>query len=156
MKTSDEKLGELLDAIVDLQAIETENITDAKEQILKSRNHFIKAMMKVLEVEAEKRCLLHGIISDSLKKEAFILSPDDLNILLGHFNKNMEAEEKALLLAKEAFKKSELPLQRFLISYLINDLTKQNDLLRQFEDDLKTASVPTSITSKTFRKSKVA
>jgi hypothetical protein len=68
----------------------------------------------------------------------------------------MEAEEKALLLAKEAFKKSELPLQRFLISYLINDLTKQNDLLRQFEDDLKTASVPTSITSKTFRKSKVA
>ncbi len=156
MKTSGDKSAELLDAIVDLQAIETENIANAKKEISKTTNHLTKAMMKVLEIEAEKRCLLQGMISDSLKKEAFNLSPEELNILAGHFNRTMEAEDKALSLAKEAYEKSELPIHRFLTAYLINDLKKENDLLRQFEFDLKGASIPTSITSKTFGKPMVA
>jgi hypothetical protein len=156
MKTSEDKSAELLDAIVDLQAIETENITSARKEIAKTKNSLTRAMMKVLEVEAEKRCLLHGMLSDSLQKEAFNLSPEELNVLSSHLNRTMEAEDNALLLAKEAYKKSELPIHRFLTSYLINDLKKENDLLRQFEADLKGASISTSITSKTFGKSMVA
>ncbi len=156
MNTSEDRLAGLLDAIVDLQAIETENIANAKAEIAKTKNHLTRAMMKVLEVEAEKRCLLHGIISDSLKKEAFNLSPEELNILSSHFNRTMEAEDQALLLAKEAYEKSEVPIHRFLLSYLINDLKKENNPLRQFEYDLKGASIATSITSKTFGKSRVA
>lgn len=156
MKTSEDKMGKLLDAIVDLQAIETENIANAKEEIARTKNHLTKAMMKVLEVEAEKRCLIHGMLSDSLQKEAFNLSPEELNILFSHLNRTMEAEDNALLLAKEAYEKSELPIHRFLTSYLINDLKKENDLLGQFEYDLKGASIPTSITSKIFGKSRAA
>jgi hypothetical protein len=156
MNTSEERLAGLLDAIVELQSIETENIANAKAEIAKTKNHLTRAMMKVLEVEAEKRCLLHGMISDSLKKEAFNLSPEELNILSSHFNRTMEAEDKAFLVAKEAYEKSELPIHRFLTSYLINDLKKENDLLRQFGDDLKGASISTSITSKIFGKSRVA
>lgn len=155
MKTYDEKLGKLLDAVVDLQGIETENITNAEEQIAKTQNPFTKAMMKVLRAEAKKRCMLHGMISDSLKKE-ITLNPDELSALSDLFNRSIDAEEKALLLAKELLDESELPVQRFLISYLINDLKKGNELISQFEDELKSASISTSITSKAFGKSKVA
>jgi hypothetical protein len=96
------------------------------------------------------------MIVDSVKKEAVHLSPDELQNLSGHLNKHVESEEKALSLAKEAFERSELAIPRYLLSYLIADLKKQNSLLRRFDDELKTASIPTSGTSKTFSPSRAA
>ncbi len=151
MNTVAEKSVEILDVIVDLQSIEAENIAHANAEIPNVRNRFTRKMMEALKLEAERRCMLHGIIADSLE-EAVNLSPDELNAFSTHLNKIIEAEEKALSLAKTAFEKIEVPISRFLIAYLIDGTKKENDRLKILEDELKTASIPTSITSKTFGK----
>ena len=150
------KYEDILDEITDWQTIESENIEHINKEIPKAKNPLIKAMLQTLRLEAEKRQILQQMIVDSVRTEAVHLSPDELQSLSAHLNKQMEAEEKALSMAKEAFEKSELAIPRYLLSYLIADSKKQNNLLKHFDDELKTASIPTSTTSKSFGPSKAA
>ena len=150
------KYEDILDKITDWQAIESENIEHINKEIPKAKNPLIKAMLQTLRLEAEKRQILQQMIVDSVRKEAVHLSPDELQSLSAHLNKQMEAEEMALSMAKEALEKSELAIPRYLLSYLIADSKKQNSLLKHFDDELKTASIPTSTTSKSFGPSKAA
>jgi hypothetical protein len=150
------KYEDILDKIADWQAIESENIERTDKEIPKAKNPLIKTMLQTLRLEAEKRRLLQQMIVDSVKKEAVTLSPDELQNLSAHLNRHMEAEGKAISIAKEALEKSELAIPRYLLSYLIADSRKQNSLLKHFDDELKTASIPTSATSKSFGPSKAA
>jgi hypothetical protein len=156
MKKYTGKYEDILDKIADWQSIEAENIEQANKAIPDAKNPLIKTLLQTLRLDAEKRHMLQQMIVDSIKKEAVHLSPDELINLSGHLNRHMEAEERALTIAKEAFAESELAIPRYLLSYLIGDLKKQNMLLRHFDDELKTASIPTSATSKKFNSSKAA
>jgi hypothetical protein len=156
MKKYEGKSEDILDKIVDLQSIETENMDQTSKAIPNAKNPLIKTMLQALKLEAEKSRVLQQMIVDSMKKEAVHLSPDELQNLSGHLNRHIKVEEKALTIAKEAFEKSELAIPRYLLSYLIGDLKKQNALLRHFDDELKIASIPTSATSKTFNSSRAA
>ncbi len=147
---------DILDKIAGWQAIESENIEHTDKEIPKAKNPLIKTILQALRLEAEKRRILQQMIVDSVRTEAVHLSPDELRDLSAHLNKHMEAEEKALSMAKEAFEKSELAIPRYLLSYLIADSKKQNSLLKLFDDELKTASIPTSTTSKSFGQAKAA
>ncbi len=150
------KYEDILDKITGWQAIESENIEHTNKAIPKAKNPLIKVMLQALRLEAEKRRILQQMIVDSVKTEAVHLSPDELQDLSAHLNKHMEAEEKALSMAKEAFERSELAVPRYLLSYLIADSKKQNSLLKLFDDELKAASIPTSTTSKSFGQPKAA
>ncbi len=150
------KYEDILDKITGWQAIESENIEHTNKAIPKAKNPLIKVMLQALRLEAEKRRILQQMIVDSVKTEAVHLSPDELQDLSAHLNKHMEAEEKALSMAKEAFERSELAIPRYLLSYLIADSKKQNSLLKLFDDELKAASIPTSTTSKSFGQPKAA
>lgn len=156
MKKYTGKSKDILDKISDWQSIEAEDLEQTNKAIPNATNPLIKTMLQTLKLEAEKRRVLQQMIVDSLKKEAVHLSPDELLYLSGHLNRHMKAEEKALTIAKEAFEKNELAIPRYLLSYLMSDLKKQNDLLRHFDDELKTASIPTSVTSKPFGSSRAA
>ncbi len=156
MRKYEGKSGDILDKIAGWQSIETENMEQTSKAIPNAKNPLIKAMLQALRLEAEKSRVLQQMIVDSIRKEAVHLSPDELQNLSGHLNRHMKAEEKALTIAKEAFKESELAIPRYLLSYLIGDVKKQNALLRHFDDALKTASIPTSATSKTFGSSRAA
>ena len=154
MKKYTGRSEDFLDTIVELQAIQTRNIEYVKKDIPKTGNPLIRTMLQALRLEAEKRSLLQQMIVDSIEKEAVHLSLDELQYLSDHFNRQVEADEKALSLEEEAFEKSELPIPRYLLSYLIEDTKKQSSLLKQFEDKLKTASIPTSVSAKTFGSSR--
>lgn len=144
MRTSKGTYKDVADKIAYWQAVETQNIDYTDREIPKAKNAFIKAMLQALKLEAEKRRLIQQMIVDSMQKEAVNLSPDELGELSAHLNRYMESEEEAVSLGKEAFAKNGLAVPRFLLSYLIEDLKRHNGLLRQFDDKLKNASIPTS------------
>ncbi len=146
----------ILDKLIEWQAIEAANIEEAEKEIPKTKNLLIKTMLKALRLEAEKRSLIQQMIVDSMEKEAVNLSPDELQNLSAHLNRHMEAEETALAMADEALKQNELAIPRYLMAYLISGLKKENTLLRRFDDELKSASIPTSATAKTFGPFKAA
>jgi hypothetical protein len=150
MKKSTGNSGDLLDLMVEWQDTETANILYVKEKLPKTKNPLTKTMLKVIKLEAEKNSLIQQMIVESIRKEAVHLSPEELGTLSGHLNRYIEAEEKVLSHAESALKKNETLVPLSLLTYLISDLNQQNCLLRQFDDDLKNASIPTSATSKKF------
>ena len=151
MKKAKENSGDLLDVMVDWQDTETGTILYARDQIPKAKNPLTKTMLKVIRLEAEKNSLIQQMIVESVKKEAVHLSPEELATFSGHINRYIEAEEKALNRAEAATSWNESSVPSSLLSFLISDLKQQNCLLRQFDDELKNASIPTSATSKKFR-----
>ncbi len=150
MQRPAEKTTEFLNLMVNWQEIETETIEYANKELPKAQNALTKTVLQSLKLEAEKHCLIQKMIVESVKKEAVHLSPEELEDLSGHLNRRLGIEEKALSLAEAAFEKSELFIARYLLLYLISDLKKQSGLLKQFDNELKTASIPTSVTSKIF------
>ncbi len=150
MKRPAEKSEDFLNLMVDWQATEYQIIEYAGRQAPKTKNPLIKTMLQTMELEARKRCLVQQMIIESIKKESVNLDPEDLQALSGHLNHQIEAEEKALPLAEAALKQCELFMPRFLLSYLVDELKKENGLLRQFEDEVKGAAIPTSASSKLF------
>jgi hypothetical protein len=140
---------DIMDLMIDWQGVEADTVEFVNKAIPHAKNMLEKTMLQVIKLEAEKHCLLQGMIMDSMKKESFNLSPDELGVLSGYINRYLEAEGKELCEA-EAGTKSGPVITRYLLSYLMEDLKTQNCLLKQFDDDLKNASIPTSVTSKKF------
>jgi hypothetical protein len=146
---------DIMDLMLDWQGVETDTVEYVDKAIPQARNRLTKTMLKVIKLEAEKHCLLQGMIIDSLKKESFNMSPDELGVLSGYINRYLEMEGKELCDA-EAGTKSGSVITRYLLTYLMEDLKTQSSLLRQFDDDLKNASIATSVTSKKFDTARTA
>ena len=151
MKKTKENSENLLDVMVDWQDIETGMILYTKEEIPKAKNPLTKTMLKMIRLEAEKNSLIQQMILEGVKKESINMSPEELATFSGHLNKYIEAEEKALERVEQAANWHGPSVPLSLLSFLISDLKQRSCLLKQFDDELKTASIPTSATSKKFR-----
>lgn len=149
MKKYTGKSGEVIDAISHGQEIECRNIEYAEIELPQAKNRLVKTVLETLRLEAKKHHLIQEMIAESIKEDSVNLSPDELQEFSTHVNKYLEAEGKALSFAKQALEKSNLPVPHYLLSYLVADLKMQNGLLTRFEDELKAASVPTSVSSRT-------
>ncbi len=146
----------MMDVLADWQRIEADTVEFANREMPHAKNMLTKTMLQVMELEAQKHRLLQQMIIDSMKKEAVNLSPDELGILSGYINRYLEAEGKELCEAEGADAHSGPFITSYLLSYLMEDLRTQSCILKQFEDELKNASIPTSVTSKRFGASKTA
>ncbi len=150
MRKPAENTDAFLDLMVDWQAMEGEMMKYAEGEAAKDRNALEKTIAQVIGLEARKRCLIQQMIVESVRKEAAHLDPEELESLNSLINRLVENEEKELPMAEAALQKSELFIPRYLLSYLIADLKKGNGLLRQFADELKAATISTSVTSKIY------
>ncbi len=150
MRRPAEKSDAFLDLMVNWQSLEGDMMKYAETAAANTKNALEKAMAQVIGLEARKRCIIQQMIVESVKKEAAHLDPEEIQSLVGHINHLLESEEKELPLAEAALQKSELFISRYLLNYLIADLKKGNALLRQFSDELKAATISTSVTSKIY------
>lgn len=150
MRRPAEKSDAFLDLMVNWQSLEGDMMKYAETEAANTKNALEKAMAQVIGLEARKRCIIQQMIVESVKKEAAHLDPEEIQSLVGHINHLLESEEKELPLAEAALQKSELFISRYLLNYLIADLKKGNALLRQFSDELKAATISTSVTSKIY------
>ena len=148
--------GDFVGDLTSWQSAETKVIDCAAKAIPKVKTTLARTVLQALKLEAEKRRLIQQMILDSETKESIHLSPDELKELSVQLNAHLDAEEEAAKFGKEAFDKIELPVPRYLLSYLLEDLKRHNSLLRRFDGRLKEASIATSATSKTFRSSRAA
>jgi len=148
------KTKDIADLVTGWQGIDTDTVESAKSELRKTKNHLTKAMLQLIVLEAEKHRLLQQMIVDSVKKEAVNLSPDELGVLSGHINRYLDVEGKELCEAETATTGNTPFVTRYLFTYLVEDLKAQSCLMKQLDDELKNASIPTSVTSKRFGASK--
>ena len=131
---------EFLGIIKEWQRLEDETIRFSDDLLKKTKNRLIRMTMEMIKSDSQKHKAMQQMLIDSITKEPFILSPDDLNALGSGLNKHITAEAKSLELAEEALEKSELFVTRYVLSYLIADEHKHHNLLSRLED-LKRATV---------------
>lgn len=130
----------LVKILKDWQKLEDETIKHSEATIRKSKNRLVTMTMEMIKNDSQKHRAMQQMLIDSLTKEPFILTPDDLSSLSDGLNKHLAAEAKSLELADEALQNSELFVTRYILSYLIADEQKHHALLSKL-NELKRATV---------------
>jgi rubrerythrin len=131
---------EFLSILKEWQKLEDETIRFSEQMLKKTKNKLIRMTMEMIKSDSQKHKAMQQMLIDSVTKEPFVLSPDDLNVLGSGLNKHITAEAKSLELAEQALENSELFVTRYVLSYLIADEHKHHNLLSRL-DDLKKATV---------------
>ncbi|MEJ2695186.1 MAG: hypothetical protein P8013_00910 [Candidatus Sulfobium sp.] len=140
VKKPAENSKEFLKVMKEWQRLEDDTIRFSDEMLKKTRNKLIKLTMEMIKHDSQKHKAMQQMLIDSIEKEPFILSPDELNALGNGLNKHLAAEARSLELADEALLNSEMFVTRYVLSYLIADEQKHHNLLGKL-NELKRATV---------------
>ena len=124
----------------DWQKLEDQTIGHAEKLMKKSKNRLVRMTMEMIKHDSQKHKAMQQMLIDSVTKEPFILSPEDLTVLSDGLNSHLAAEAKSLEMADEALLTCELFVTRYVLSYLLADEQKHHNLLAKL-NELKRAAV---------------
>jgi hypothetical protein len=129
-----ENTEELVALLNEWQKLETATITQTTEVMLKTANPIIRLVMEIIRRDSEMHHRVQRVLLDSLEKEAFSLTPEDLGAIWDMIEKHAAMEKRTIELAEKARNNCRLFVQRHLLTYLIDDERKHDRLLGQLED----------------------
>jgi uncharacterized tellurite resistance protein B-like protein len=129
-----EDVDELKATLRRWQEIEEEAITQTSAIINKTHNPLIKLVMEIIRQDSAMHKRVQQVILDSLEKQAFSLTPEELGDVWDLIEKHAAAEKETIELAEKARKNCRLFVQRHLLTYLTEDEQKHDRLLNQLED----------------------
>ncbi len=139
MKKTTESSEEFLTMIKEWIVLEDETIASADELISKANNPFVKMRMEMVKHDSGKHKEMLQWIIDNLTKEAVHLTPDEIMPVSALLQKHLEVEAKSIVLAKNALRKSGLPIVRYILSALLDDETKHHEQIIMLNDEIKKA-----------------
>jgi hypothetical protein len=116
------------------QEIEDESVAQTTAIIGKTHNPLIQLVMEIIRQDSVMHKRVQGVILDSLEKQAFSLTPEELGDIWNLIEKHAAAEKETIELAEKARKNCRLFVQRHLLTYLTEDEQKHDRLLNQLED----------------------
>ena len=116
------------------QAIETATVAHTTEVIAKTKNPLIQLVMEIIRRDSEMHHRVQQVLLDSLEREAFSLTPEELGEIWDMVEKHADLEKQTIELAEMAHKNCRLFVQRHLLTYLLEDEKKHDKLLGQLED----------------------
>jgi hypothetical protein len=116
------------------QEIEDESVAQTSAIMAKTHNPFIQLVMEIIRQDSVMHKRVQQVILDSLEKQAFSLTPEELGDVWNLIEKHAEAEKETIQLAEKARKNCRLFVQKHLLTYLTEDELKHDRLLNQLED----------------------
>jgi len=116
------------------QEIEDESVAQTSAIMTKTRNPLIQLVMEIIRQDSVMHKRVQQVILDSLEKQAFSLTPEELGDVWYLIEKHAEAEKETIQLAEKARKNCRLFVQKHLLTYLTEDELKHDRLLNQLED----------------------
>jgi len=125
---------ELVAILKNWQAIETATVEHTTQIIAKTKNPLIQLVMEIIRQDSQMHHRVQQVLLDSLEKQAFTLTPEELGDIWEMIEKHAEMEKMTIELAEKARGNCRLFVQRHLLTYLIEDEKKHDRLLGQLED----------------------
>lgn len=116
------------------QGLENATIAHTTEVIGKTGNPLIQLLMEIIRQDSVMHHRVQQVLLDSIEKEAFSLTPEELADIWDMIEKHAEMEKHTIELAEKARSNCRLFVQRHLLTYLIEDERKHDRLLGQLED----------------------
>ena len=129
-----ESLEELVTTLKRWQEIESATITQTTAIIEKTNNPLIRIVMEIIRQDSGMHRRVQQVLLDSLEKEAFRLTPEELGEVWEMIEEHAKMEKETIALAEKARRNCRLFVQRHLLAYLIDDEQKHDRLLTQLED----------------------
>ena len=129
-----ENLEELVATLKRWQEIEGTTIQHTTQVMEKTSNPLIRLVMEIIRQDSAMHKRVQQVILDSLEKQAFTLTPEELADVWTLIEDHAKMEKETIELAEKAMKNCRLFVQRHLLSYLIQDEQKHDRLLSQLED----------------------
>ncbi len=129
-----ENLEELVATLKRWQEIEAATIQHTTQIMEKTQNPLIRLVMEIIRQDSAMHKRVQQVILDSLEKQAFTLTPEELADIWTLIEDHAKMEKETIDLAEKAMKNCRLFVQRHLVSYLIQDEQKHDRLLSQLED----------------------
>lgn len=129
-----EDVEELKTTLRRWQQIEDESVAQTSAIMAKTRNPLIQLVMEILRQDSTMHKRVQQVILDSLEKQAFSLTPEELGDVWDLIEKHAAAEKETIELAEKARKNCRLFVQKHLLTYLTEDELKHDRLLNQLED----------------------
>ena len=129
-----ENLEELQATIKRWQEIEVASVAQTTQIMERTQNPLIRLVMEIIRQDSVMHKRVQQVILDSLEKEAFTLTPEELGDIWEMVEKHAEMEKETIALAEKARRNCRLFVQRHLLTYLIEDEQKHDRLLAQLED----------------------
>jgi len=129
-----ENLEELKSTLKRWQEIETKAIAQTSTIMDKTDNPLIRLIMEIIRQDSAMHRRVQQVILDSVEKQAFSLTPEDLAQVWDLIEEHDKLEKETIHLAEEAQRNCRLFIQRHLLTYLIEDEKKHDRLLMQLED----------------------
>jgi rubrerythrin len=134
VRNTAENMAELTAALVRWQEIETASIAQTTAIMEKTKNPLIKLVMEIIRQDSAMHRRVQQAILDSIEKEAFSLTPDELGDIWEMVEQHAAMEKETIQLAEKALQNCRLFVQRHLLTYLIEDEQKHDRLLTQLDD----------------------
>ena len=125
---------ELTSILKTWQGLETATIAHTTDIMERTKNPLIRLVMEIIRRDSEMHHRVQQVLLDSLEKQAFSLSPEELGDIWEMVEQHAEMEKATIELAEKARSNCRLFAQRHLLTYLIEDEKKHDRLLGQLED----------------------
>jgi hypothetical protein len=119
------------------QKIEDASIASTGRIIEKTDNPIIRLTMEIIQRDSQMHYLVQEWISDSLEKKAVTLTPDELNAVWEMVERHISLEKRMIEIVEltlNSLKGKRMVVQEYLLSYLLDDETKHNNLLAKLEN----------------------
>ena len=129
-----ENIEELARTLRRWQQIEALTIAHTGAIAEKTRNPLIRLIMEIIRQDSNMHRRVQQVILDSLEKEAFNLTHEELGEVWEMIEKHAEMEKETITLGEKALENCRLFIQRHLLAYLLADERKHDHLLTQLED----------------------
>jgi len=131
---SAENLQELVTTLKRWQEIESATIIQTTAIMEKTKNPLISIVMEIIRQDSGMHRRIQQVLLDSLEKEAFSLTPEELGEVWEMIEEHAKLEKETIALGEKARRNCRLFVQRHLLAYLIDDEQKHDRLLTQLED----------------------
>lgn len=120
------------------QKVENASIASTGRVIEKTDNPLIRLVMEIIQRDSQTHHRIQGMIADSLSvaTRAVHVSPDEIVEVWAAIEKHLQLEKQTVELAKEALAAIEgkkMVVQEYLLSYLLTDEQKHNEMLENLE-----------------------
>jgi hypothetical protein len=126
------------------QKIENASVAQMSAIIEKTQNPVIQIVMEIIQRDSQMHHRVQQMITDSLEREAIVLTPDDLGKIWDLVEKHIAMEEETIKISEEclaALKGKKMVVQEYLLNYLKVDEEK-HDMLLETLDKIKSGMYP--------------
>jgi hypothetical protein len=127
-------LEELAITLRQWQQIEALTIAHTHAISQQTRNPLVRLIMEIIRQDSHMHTRVQQAILDSLEKEAFSLTHEELGEVWEMIEKHAQMEKETIALGEKALANCGLFVQSQLLAYLLADEKKHDRLLAQLGD----------------------